>query len=343
MTAYQAAFAAEPGAARRRPRLAAGLLALLAAPAFCACGGPQSALAAAGVEAQRIAALFWVMAIAAVAIWLVMLMLMLWAGRVQLAPAVREKRVRQLIAAGIAWPLLTLTPLLGWGLSSLSGLRPAAAELRVTVVAERWWWRIAYEPRGRNVVTANELYLPADQAVALTLSSRDVIHSFWVPSLAGKMDMLPGRDTELVLRPVRVGRYRGVCAEYCGSAHAQMAFVVRVVERPEFERWLEHQAAAAVAPAAPLAQQGAQAFERNGCGGCHSVRGSAAAGRIGPDLTHVGSRLSLAAGELPNDAAALERWLMQPQAIKPGALMPSYHHLQDAERSAIAAYLGALR
>ncbi len=179
--------------------------------------------------------------------------------------------------------------------------------------------------------------------MALHLSSSDVIHALWIPALGGKMDMLPGRRTELRLQPTRTGLYRGVCAEYCGSAHAQMAFMVEVMERPRFDAWLAAQAAPAEVPATPLATEGARQFRSNGCGGCHSIRGTDARGVIGPDLTHIGSRHSLAAAALDNDQASMQRWLRDTHSVKPDALMPAFGHLPSNDIAAIAAYLRALR
>lgn len=325
------------------PRAAAARLLPLATIGLVACSGPQSTLDTAGVEAARVATLFWIMAAGTGVIWLIVMALMLLAARLQLPTSVHARAVRALIAAGIVWPLLTLTPLLVWGLSTLSELRPAGASLRIAVIAERWWWRVHYPGASGPVHSANEIRLPVGARVALQLDSRDVIHSLWIPALAGKMDMLPGRRTELVIEPTRTGRYRGVCAEYCGSAHAQMALEVEVMEPAAFERWLQQQAADAPAPRSALGREGARHFAANGCGGCHAIRGTAARGTIGPDLTHLASRLSLAAGELPNDVAALQAWIAQPHRSKPGVLMPGFAHLPSSERAAIAAYLGELR
>jgi cytochrome c oxidase subunit II len=155
--------------------------------------------------------------------------------------------------------------------------------------------------------------------------------------------MIPGRVTRLSVLPTRTGVFRGVCAEYCGSSHALMAFRVVVLERPEFESWLAAQGDPARAPTQPLAARGADLFIANGCGACHTVRGTQARGVIGPDLTHVGSRISLAAGTLPNEPADFERWIAQADRIKPGALMPHFGMLPRRELQALAAYLEALR
>jgi cytochrome c oxidase subunit 2 len=193
------------------------------------------------------------------------------------------------------------------------------------------------------VETANEIRLPVNERIELQLTSPDVIHSFWVPSIAGKMDLIPGRVTRLALEPTRTGAFRGACAEYCGASHALMAFTVVVVERDEFEQWLEAQAAPASGPADALAARGGTAFITNGCTACHTIRGTAAAGVIGPDLTHVGGRTRIGAGTLENDAAAFVAWISETDRIKPGVHMPAFRALSRDDLSALGAYLDGLQ
>jgi cytochrome c oxidase subunit 2 len=178
--------------------------------------------------------------------------------------------------------------------------------------------------------------------VELQLSSPDVIHSFWVPSIAGKMDMIPGRITRLALEPTRTGAFRGACAEYCGTSHALMAFDVVVAENAEFQGWLDAQAAPASIPADALATRGQRTFHANGCSACHTIRGTAAAGRIGPDLTHVASRASIGAATLPNQIEALMRWIRDTDQVKPGVHMPAFRALTSDELIGLAAYLRSL-
>jgi cytochrome c oxidase subunit 2 len=192
-------------------------------------------------------------------------------------------------------------------------------------------------------MVVNELRLPVGQRIELQLSSPDVIHSFWVPSLAGKMDMIPGRLTRLAIEPTRTGTFRGTCAEYCGASHALMAFSVVVMEPGAFRTWLATQARPASTPADAGALRGEAAFMENGCTACHTIRGTPAAGVIGPDLTHVGSRRRIAAETLPNDPEALIRWIKQTDEIKPGVHMPAFRALGREDLSAMATYLGGLR
>jgi cytochrome c oxidase subunit 2 len=214
--------------------------------------------------------------------------------------------------------------------------------LEVHAIGEQWWWRVAYRDTtsGLAVSTSNEVHLPAGESVNFLLGSADVIHSFWIPSLGGKMDMIPGRTNAMRLTPLEPGIYRGVCAEFCGPSHALMAFDVVVHERAEFEAWL----AAEGAPAAlgSETEAGQTLFLNSGCAGCHTVRGFSETGTIGPDLTHLASRRSLAAGILPNTGENLARWLRDPDEIKPDARMPDYSMLSAAEIDALVAFLQSL-
>jgi cytochrome c oxidase subunit 2 len=220
---------------------------------------------------------------------------------------------------------------------------PEDGRLSIQVTGKQWWWRVEYRNSAGTVETANEIRLPVGQRVGLRLSSPDVIHSFWVPSLAGKMDMIPGRVTRLALEPTQTGVFRGACAEYCGASHALMAFSVVVMESNDFDAWLEAQARAAETPTEPSAVRGAAAFVADGCTACHTIRGTPAAGRIGPDLTHIGSRLRIGAETLPNEPEALIRWIGDTDRIKPGVHMPAFRTLGSDELSSLAAYLRSLR
>jgi cytochrome c oxidase subunit 2 len=309
------------------------------------CAGVQSALAPAGHDADRIATLFW---------WMTGVGIVVWAGVIALASyyAVRpagtrdRRRDRMLIVGGgVILPMITLTILLVYGLAMIPPTVARAPEgsLQIHVTGEQWWWRVRYlRPEG-EITLANEIRLPVGEPVQFRLDSDNVIHSFWIPSLAGKMDMIPGRVTWLTVRPTATGVFRGACAEYCGTSHALMAFYVEVMEQDAFARWLEAQAAPAASPAAGIAAQGADAFLRNGCGACHTVRGSPADGVIGPDLTHLGSRLSAGAGILPMEPDALRRWIASTQHVKPGVHMPDFGFLAGEELRALAAYLHGLR
>jgi cytochrome c oxidase subunit 2 len=305
----------------------------------------QSALEPAGHEAARIAQLFIWMGIGAVAIWLFMIALALWAPR-STRLGTRHGANVLIIGGGVVFPLVVLTSLLLLGLPRLRDLLTPAANdaLAIEVWGNQWWWRIRYVRAGQPPVElANEIRLPVGVRVNTVLASADVIHSFWVPSLTGKMDMIPGRVNRLALQPTRTGTFRGACAEFCGSSHALMNLVVVVSERDEFERWLQAQAQTAVAPADPQAQLGERAFFARGCNTCHAVRGTMARGIVGPDLTHVGSRSSIAAGLLPARAEEFSRWISNTDRLKPDAHMPAFDGLPDDELAALSAYLTQLK
>jgi cytochrome c oxidase subunit 2 len=213
-----------------------------------ACSGVQSSLDPAGREAGLIANLFWWMTAMAVIVWLVVVGLALYAYRADPDQGDRRKQARVLILGGALAPTIVLGGLLIYGLSILPGMLapPAKGSLRISVYGEQWWWRVRYEPPGQPPFElANEVRLPAGEPVEFLLHSNNVIHSFWIPSLGGKMDMIPGRVNRLTLHPTRTGTYRGACAEFCGLGHAKMAFEAKVVARDEFRRWMEGQATSA--------------------------------------------------------------------------------------------------
>ena len=220
--------------------------------------------------------------------------------------------------------------------------------LFVTVVGRQWWWEYQYDHfdgRPLGFVTANELHIPvgADgtpRPVHLTLKSGDVCHSFWVPRLSGKMDLIPGRANLLSFETEQPGLYLGQCAEYCGTQHANM--MLRVVAEPveEFEAWLQHQAEPAVD--APVVAQGRAAFMANSCVNCHRIEGTEAVGTAAPDLTHLMSRETIAAGMVPNTLKNLRKWVHDPHSIKPGCLMPAFG-LSEVEEEEIVAYLRTLK
>lgn len=242
--------------------------------------------------------------------------------------------------AGAVFPTAVLSALLTYGLWLTADLRGPGDGLSIAVTGEQYWWRVQYRSDdGVPVESANEIRLPVGERVEFFLNAADVIHSFWIPSLGGKLDMIPGRSNRLVLHATRPGVYRGVCAEFCGRSHALMAFPVVAMERAEFDRWLEGQAAAAEASK----ERGAELFLAQGCGACHAVRGTEARGAIGPDLTHLGGRRTVGAGIFDNTKENVARFIRETETIKPGSRMPSYSMLSPQDAEAIAAYLGGLK
>ena len=317
--------------------------AVLVALPLAGCTGAQTPLGPAGDQAAALGTLFWLCIGVCGFMYVLVLPGLGWA-------VVRRGGGTGGDGMGGDGPLGRA--LWGWGLLIVGGLTVlvvgsfaadrtlAAARDReamvVRVTAHQWWWRIQYRDQatGRWVETANELHLPAGRTARLELGSADVIHSFWVPNVAGKMDVIPGRANAIDATPRRVGWFRGQCAEFCGTQHAHMAFDVKVEAPADFDRWLAHQAAPATGDAT--------AFTSSQCAGCHAVRGTPAVARVGPDLTHVGERRSLAAGTLPMGRGAMQGWIAAPQAIKPGTQMPQVT-LTPPQADAISRYLVALR
>jgi cytochrome c oxidase subunit 2 len=212
--------------------------------------------------------------------------------------------------------------------------------MTIEVVGRQWFWEVRYP--GTGAVTANEIHIPAHTRVNVVATTGDVIHSFWVPRLNRKIDMIPGRRNRVLLSADKPGRYRGQCAEFCGIEHAHMAMYVYVQEPAAFARWLRAESAGARAPTSAAARAGRDAFRADGCSSCHEIRGTPARGHVGPDLTHVGARSSIAGLTLPNTAAALADWLRDPQHAKPGTRMPDLG-LSRADIRALVAYLEGLK
>jgi cytochrome c oxidase subunit 2 len=219
---------------------------------------------------------------------------------------------------------------------------PLAGAVRIEMIGHQWWWEIRYQEDGGKpgFVTANELHVPVGRPVILSLKSADVIHTFWVPGLHGKKDMIPGRGATIEFRADRAGEYRGQCAEFCGAAHALMAFSVVAEPPPQYQAWAAAQRQPAFTPADPdvLVKQGKEVMFSKACAQCHTIRGTAANGALGPDLTHFAGRTTLAAGTAPNNPDLLRRWLADPNALKPGTTMPALP-LTAADLQALTAYL----
>ncbi|MEN2977836.1 cytochrome c oxidase subunit II (plasmid) [Tistrella bauzanensis] len=331
---------------RRRYLIAIGVSAVILLTGGCT--GIQSTLDPAGIGAERVASLFWVMLTGAGIIWVMVMAIAIHAAR-RKRPISLFTAKRFIIAMGAIFPTVVLTALLVHGLRLMPELRTGGGDLTIEVVGEQFWWRVVYHPpaghpaAGTPVVSANELRLPAGAEVDLVLNSPDVIHSFWIPAIGGKIDMIPGRTTRLTLKPTRPGIYRGACAEFCGTAHALMALTAEVMPQADFDRWLADQAGPARTPAPGTpAARGARVFADQGCGACHSVRGTEAQGRIGPDLTRIGGRHSIGAGILPNTPARMADFISATTTVKPGVLMPPYGMLAPQALADLSAYLESL-
>ncbi|HEX2779983.1 MAG TPA: cytochrome c oxidase subunit II [Gemmatimonadaceae bacterium] len=222
---------------------------------------------------------------------------------------------------------------------------PQQTPLRVNVIGHQWWWEIQYPDSATPnnwISTANELHIPVGRPVILRMSAQDVIHSFWVPNLAGKKDLIPGHATETWIEADSAGIYRGQCAEFCGLQHAKMAMLVIAEPEREFNQWVLASRGSRLPPADSTARAGEQVFLTGGCAVCHTIGGTLAHATVGPDLTHFGSRLTIAAASLPNTKGNLGGWILDPQRIKPGSNMPP-NALAPDQLNALLAYLEGLK
>jgi cytochrome c oxidase subunit II len=325
--------------------MTARALALPLALGLAGCNNVQSALAPQGDGASLIAQLSWLLFLLCAAIS-VAVIAAVWVA--VFGPAKIRKRladIRVIVGGGIIFPVVVLTALLVYDLWLLRAdiAHVTGRDSRIEVVGEQWWWRVAYLDGDNRIASANEIRIPAGQPVEFALKSADVIHSFWIPALGGKVDMIPGRTTQLRLTARQSGIFRGQCAEYCGGAHAHMAIEVIAMPQDEYARWLAAQAAPAVEPADEAGRKGKALFLAAGCGACHAVRGSGADGSIGPDLTHIGGRRSIGTDTMPMTPANLSRFIVDGQHLKPGNKMPPFRIFTQDELGALSHYLGGLR
>lgn len=330
------------GVGRPGGRRVRGIVALLSFGPLAGCSGTHSIMSPHGPYAARTANLAWFMfALATLITAGVFVLLVIGLFRDGTAPGRSFDEHRLIVGGGIILPavvLLTLSVLTVWALRT----DPAAAagDVHVTVIGHQYWWEVHYDDA--HAVTANEIHIPVGREVRFTLRSDDVIHSFWLPSLGGKTDMIPGHVNHMTLRADQAGTYRGQCAEFCGIGHATMALEVVAQPIAAYRRWLADQVATARTPTGGRAELGRATFLNQSCAGCHTIRGTAAVGVRGPDLTHLASRRTLGALTVPNDAAHLRRWITDAPALKPGSRMPSIP-LTDAQSAAIVAYLRELK
>jgi cytochrome c oxidase subunit II len=315
------------------------------------------ALHPAGVQAAHIAQLWWFTVAICGVVFLAVLAALLIALRrapraTESTPAdvaslrEGEPRVRRPVIGAVALSVAGLFALLVGSVATDRALANMSLvnAVGIEVVGHQWWWDVRYDDPdpSRSFYTANEIHIPVGRPVLLTLKSDDVIHSFWVPNLHGKKDLIPGRTATLQLRADQPGTYRGQCAEFCGAQHAFMAFQV-VAEAPEqFEKWAEAQRQPAGEPQAAQQAKGRELFLSGSCMLCHAIQGTTAQGRKAPDLTHVASRSTLAAGTIPNDPQHLAEWIADPQKYKPGVNMPA-HSVPKEQLDSIVAYLGSLK
>jgi cytochrome c oxidase subunit II len=315
---------------------------------------PRSPLAPAGPAADRIAHLNWFILILFLIITVVM-----WALIALVASRPRGRFEEHapydaggghswVLIGGFAIPAVILFIIFVMGLDSMSAFpihdgHETAPEIRIT--GHQWWWEVEYLSGGVNehFITANEIHIPAGRTIDIDLVSADVIHSFWVPALHGKVDLVPGQINRIRVEASQPGTYTGTCAEYCGRQHVHMELLVVADAPQDYERWMQNQRAEATAPLDAQEQHGERVFQSKPCGFCHTIRGTLAGGRVGPDLTHFGSRRELAANMLPNDDANLMAWVTHAQSLKDGSMMPNLTQFNGDDLQAVVAYLRHLK
>ena len=334
--------------AKRRTLIAVSLV----AASVLACGGNESVFDPAGPQAGRINDLWWYMFVVSTIVWVLVVVALLYAARRGHRRDVPDQsdetndRLRRpvSIAAGLTVLILVATLIYdvtaGEALASL----PRDKALRIKITGHQWWWEAEYmDPvAGNQVSTANEIHIPVGEPVQIVGSSADVIHSFWIPNLSGKKDLIPGHATAMWLQADKPGIYRGQCAEFCGHQHAKMAVLVMAEARPQFNSWYNSQLQPAAPPSDSMSKAGEKIFMSKGCPLCHTVGGTLAQGHIGPPLTHIGSSYTLAAGTLKNTRGNMAGWIIDPQRIKPGVRMPP-NDLAGTELQALLSYLESLK
>ena len=335
------------------PRRTVSLSGVGSALLVAGCGGVQSALDPAGPQSARIERLWWFLIIVATVVFVLVLVATLIAlmhrGRAVGAPATearRERRLHTIIVGATAVTVVTLFVFLVVNFSTERALAslPGGSPITIEVTGTQWWWKVRYidSVASRTVTTANEIHIPVGTPVKFELLSNDVIHSFWVPTLHGKRDLIPGRRSITWLRADTAGVYRGQCAEFCGHQHALMGLTVVAEPRAVFDAWLEHQLTPAREPVTDEERRGRDVFTSSSCGMCHAIRGTDASASVAPDLTHLASRGTIAAATLPNTRGHLGGWIVDPQSIKPGVKMPA-NSLAAADLQALLTYLESLR
>lgn len=311
--------------------------------ALAACDGRQAMLGGAGRDGVLFAGLWQIFLWITVIFYILVLAGLGWAmlRRRQGSEAAAETAL--LVWAGLISATLVGLTIASW-LTDRHMNRPAAPALTVELTAHQWWWDVRYFGKlpSQTLRTSNELHLPAGVPVRVILKSSDVIHSFWIPNLSGKQDLIPGRSNDIVIRPERTGIYRGQCAEFCGLQHAHMAFDVTVESPDAFRAWWARSLLPGRSPTTPLQAAGYAYVTTRECSTCHQILGTPASGKVAPDLTHVASRLSLGAGTYPMDRGHLYAWIADPQRAKPGNKMP-YIGLEPGELHAVVAYLESLK
>jgi cytochrome c oxidase subunit 2 len=337
-----------------------GAIGVVLACAACGLHNAQNALDVSGPQSARIAGLWWMMLPIGITVWSLVVIVMLWgAFRTRARETVgepapqtiarddlRERALTRVVVGAVAVTAVVLFIVLvsDFKVGQALTIPPATKVVPVKIIGHQFWWEIQYpDSIAQNIVTtANELHIPVGRAIVVELASRDVIHSFWVPSLAGKKDLLPGYTRSLWFRADTAGSYRGQCAEFCGLEHAKMGLLVIAESQERYDAWIKAQRDSAKTPTDSLASRGRSVFLGTTCAMCHAISGTPAGATTGPDLTHVASRQTIAAGTLANTEGNLMSWITDPQRIKPGTIMPATK-LEPSDMRALVAYLRGLK
>lgn len=320
-------------------------------------GGIQSALDPAGPQSARIERLWWLM------FWIAFTVFVLVIGTLSIAIARRRRNqpipfppkdklpadepASRVVAVAVGVTVITLFVLLFASVVAGKNTRQSLVSknpISIQVTGHQWWWEARYpNPQAdQTIITANEIHVPVGVPININTASRDVIHSFWAPNVNGKRDLIPGYSTAFWFQVDKPGTYRGQCAEYCGLQHAHMSFYLVAESQQEFDKWRQQQLKAAPEPDTETKQRGRAVFLSNACVMCHTIRGTIAGSRVGPDLTHVASRKSIGAGTLPNTRGSLAGWIADPQHIKPGVRMPP-NPLSPDDLNALLDYMETLK
>ena len=304
-------------------------------------------LAPHSTQADQTKFLFWLMIGIASGVFVVYIGLLFYAmfrrstqpSRFERSPA---SAISFVLIAGALIPLMLLIVVFTYSIRGLAAEQLSSGDpIDIQVVGHQYWWEVKY-PGANGFATANEIHIPVGREVVFHVTAADVIHSFWVPQLAGKIDAIPGQDNTLKVKATSAGSYLGHCAEFCGDQHAHMQFLVVAEPDSDYNAWVQGQQAHAATPNSDEALRGQQVFLGSACVYCHAVRGTNASGTLGPDLTHLASRSQLAAGTIPNNIGGLAGWITNPQSIKPGVLMPPTQ-LSSEDLQSLLAYLMTLK
>jgi cytochrome c oxidase subunit 2 len=347
-------MAPNSGRPRRRWALVSGLL-VIGVPTIARADAPMTYLVGYGTRNYGVATLLWALLVVSLLVVVIVTVLLI-AGMARRRGAPRLHNPRDVPvtrpATGLAWiyvgtaiSAVVLVASAIWTFATLAAVSipPKNTKLKIHVTSHQWWWEIRYDDNdvSRIFTTANEIHIPTGEPVKIELTSVDVLHSFWVPQLTGKTDLIPGQQNVTWLEADKPGTYRGQCAEYCGLQHAHMVMSVIAQPAPQFDAWWRDQLEAAPIPQSKKIANGQTNFVAH-CGLCHAVRGTQAGGVLGPDLSHLISRQTLGAGTLPNTPGYLVGWVADPQHAKPGNLMPILN-LTGTQLTDIEAYLETLK